>query len=190
MAGTLIGAWAPEGRVLEVEVKLPFPDGDRAQLVQRLLELGATAGPIQHQVDTFFEHPARDLAASDEALRLRRVGARLELTYKGPRLGGSTKARIEHTVQVASDPTALLASLGFAPKANLAKQRRPYHLGPVEVALDTVEGVGSYVEVEATGADREAATKLVEETLRRLGLQGHARERRSYLELALQARSA
>jgi adenylate cyclase class IV len=45
--------------------------------------------------------------------------------------------------------------------------------------------VGLYVEVEATGADREAATRLVEDALRRLGLDKEPREARSYLELAL-----
>lgn len=170
--------------MLEVEVKLPLPAQARAALVQRLHSLGASPGPLQHQVDIFFRHPQRDLAATDEALRLRRVGARLELTYKGPRLGGPTKARIEHNVQVASDPTALLAALGFVPAATLTKDRQPFHLSGVEVAVDDVAGVGAFVEIEATGADREAATRLVEDAVRKLGLQALPRESRSYLELA------
>lgn len=169
--------------VLEVEAKLRLRD--RAALERRLRELGAPAGPAQRQEDTFFRHPQRDFVATDEALRLRRVGARLELTYKGPKHGGSTKARVEQTVGLAADPTALLASLGFAPAAALGKTRVPYHLGPVEVAIDDVDGVGLYVEVEATGADREAATRLVEDALRRLGLDKEPREALSYLELKL-----
>ena len=169
--------------VLEVEAKVRLRD--RPALERRLRELGAMAGPVQRQEDTFFRHPQRDFAATDEALRLRRVGAKLELTYKGPKQGGATKARVEHTIVVASDPTALLASLGFTPAATLGKVRVPYHLGHVEVALDVVDGVGEYVEVEATGADREAAGKLVEDALRKLGLEREPREQRSYLELAL-----
>lgn len=185
-AGTLIGAWAmtcQETVVLEVEAKLRLRD--RAGLERRLRELGAAAGPVQRQEDTFFRHPSRDLAAMDEALRLRRVGARLELTYKGPKQGGATKARVEQTVGLASDPTSLLAALGFTPAATLAKTRVPYRLGHVEVALDAVDGVGDYVEVEATGADRAAADRLVEDALRRLGLERDPRETRSYLELSL-----
>ena len=185
-AGTLIGAWAmtrQEAAVLEVEAKLRLRD--RAGLERRLRDLSAVAGPSQRQEDTFFRHPSRDLAALDEALRLRRVGARLELTYKGPKQGGPTKARVEQTVGLASDPTSLLAALGFTPAATLNKTRVPYRLGPVEVALDVVDGVGEYVEVEATGADREAATRLVEDALRRLGLEREPREPRSYLELSL-----
>lgn len=172
--------------MLEVEAKLRLRD--RAGLERRLRELGAVAGPAQRQEDTFFRHPQRDFAASDEALRLRRVGARLELTYKGPKQGGPTKARVEQTVVLASDPTPLLASLGFTPAATLGKARLPYRLGPVEVALDVVDGLGEFVEVEATGEDREAATRLVEEALRRLGLNAQDREQRSYLELVLMAK--
>lgn len=169
--------------MLEVEAKLRLRD--RPALERRLRELGATPGPVQAQVDTFFRHPARDFVARDEALRLRRVGAHLELTYKGPRHGGPTKARVEQTIVLASDPTALLASLGFEPAASLAKSRVAYRLGPVEVALDEVEGVGAFVEVEATGADREAAGRSVEDALRRLGLEREPREPRSYIELKL-----
>ena len=169
--------------MLEVEAKLALRD--RAAVERRLRELGAAPGPAQRQEDTFFRHPQRDFAATDEALRLRRVGARLELTYKGPKLGGPAKARVEQTVAVASDPTALLASLGFAPAATLGKTRVAYRLGHVEVALDDVDGVGAFVEVEATGADREAATRLVEDAVRRLGLEREPREARSYLELKL-----
>lgn len=169
--------------MLEVEAKLRLRD--RAGLERRLRELGAVPGAAQRQEDTFFRHPQRDFAASDEALRLRRIGARLELTYKGPKQGGPTKARVEQTVGLASDPTPLLASLGFMPAATLGKARVPYRLGAVEVALDVVDGLGEFVEVEATGEDREAATRLVEDALRKLGLHAEPREQRSYLELAL-----
>lgn len=170
--------------MLEVEAKLRLRD--RAGLERRLRELGAVAAAPVRQEDTFFRHPARDFAATDEALRLRRAGARLELTYKGPRLaGGAAKARVEHTVVLGSDPTALLAGLGFVPAATLGKSRVAYRLGAVEVAIDDVDGLGAFVEVEATGADREAADRLVEDALRRLGLHGDPREGRSYLELSL-----
>lgn len=167
-------------------MKLPL--ADRAGIEARLRALGGDPGAAQRQEDTFFAHASRDLAARDEALRLRRVGPRLELTYKGPRLPGPDKARVEHNVQVASDPTALLAALGFQASATLSKVRTPYRLLGVEVAIDEVAGVGTYLEVEATGADREAASRLVEAALRHLGLAGAPREPLSYIELASRRR--
>jgi adenylate cyclase, class 2 len=171
----------------EVEAKLRLRD--RAALELRLRALGARAGPPQWQEDTFFRHPQRDFAATDEALRLRRAGGALELTYKGPKApGAGPKARVEHAVGVAADPTALLAGLGFTPAAQVAKERTPYELGGgVHVALDRLDGVGEFVEVEAVGPDRAAAALLVEEALRRLGLAGEPQVAASYLELSLAA---
>lgn len=177
--------------MFEVEVKLRLRD--RAALQQALRDAGAVAGPAELQEDTFFAHPMRDFARSDEALRLRRVGfgpdARLELTYKGPKQGGATKARLEQSVALQEDPTPLLASLGFTPAARLAKTRVPYRFDDVHVALDTIVGLGEFVEVEVVSQDRQAAARRVEAALVRLGLQGEARVTQSYLELASQARS-
>lgn len=176
--------------MFEVEVKLRLRD--RAALERVLRAAGAVAEPVEVQQDTFFAHPLRDFARSDEALRLRRVGsgpaARLELTYKGPKQGGAAKARLEQSLALQEDPTALLASLGFTPAARLAKTRAPYRLGGVHVALDTLAGLGEFAEVEVVGADRHEAARRVEAALALLGLQHEPRVTQSYLELA-QARS-
>lgn len=194
--GTLIGAWATSPCVFEVEAKLRLRD--RAGLERRLAALGARPGALEEQEDTFFAHPARDFARTDEALRLRRVGARLELTYKGPKQAGvpapaaapgGAKARIEQTLALQADPTALLAALGFHPAARLRKTRLPYRLGDVAVDLDHLEGLGDFVEVEVVAADRAAAARRVETVVAQLGLAGEPRVTQSYLELASQARS-
>ena len=174
---------AADAPLYEVEAKLRLRD--RAGLERRLAQLGARAGSPQRQEDTFFRHPARDFAATDEALRLRRTGSGMELTYKGPKAPGpGPKARLEQALPLGEDPTALLASLGFTPAARVAKQRTPYDLGDgVHVALDRVDGLGDFVEVEAVGIDRAAAARLVEAALKRLGLGGEPSLRESYLEL-------
>lgn len=178
--------------MFEVEVKVHLHD--RAGLESRLAQLGARRGPTELQEDTFFAHPGRDFARSDEALRLRRVADRLELTYKGPKLdGGPVKARVEHTVVVNEDPTALLSGLGFHPAAHLAKTRVPYVLGDVHVALDHLAGLGDFAEVEVVAPVRETAARQVEAALGDLGLASEPRVAQSYLELMLrrpsQARS-
>ena len=178
--------------MLEVEAKVALGSPDA--LRSRLHDLGASATPAAPEDDTFFLHPGRDLAAADEALRLRRMqaagqdgGARFELTYKGPRRGGSYKAREELAVRLADDPTALLAALGFRPGVRLRKTRQRFRLGLLEVALDHVDGLGWFAEVEATGEDARAAEAAVHAALRELGLAGRPRVERSYLELALAA---
>lgn len=166
-----------------MEVKLRLTD--EAGLRRRLAELGAFAFPAEDEDDTFFRHPVRDFAQTDETLRLRRVGDALELTYKGPRQAGRAKARKEHSVPTATDPTPLLRALGFHPHFTLMKHRERHRLGKVTVCIDKVEGLGPFVEVEAMGDDRKEAEARVEEALERLGLAEHPREQRSYLALAL-----
>jgi adenylate cyclase class 2 len=181
---------------MEVEAKVAL-DADRLAAVRvRLTGLAAKPSPPVEEADTFFSHPSRDLAAADEALRLRRTAASFELTHKGPRRAGPVKSRAERTVRMADDPTEVLAALGFAPSARLRKRRERFRLPAVEVTLDHVEGLGWFAEVEAlaaggtSGTGGEAAVEAVQQALRQLGLEDAPREPRSYVELALAAGAA
>ncbi len=174
--------------MLEVEAKVRVPGFDAVR--RRLRALGAARADSSGQDDLFFRHPARDFAATDETLRLRRQDGRMALTYKGPKQPSAAKARTEETVPVAADPTTLLGALGFTPAYRLRKEREAWRLGELEVALDSVAGLGSFVEVEALREDAAAAERVVTTALRDLGLADLARESRSYLELALEAGAA
>lgn len=184
---------------LEVEAKVPLDTGRMAAVRARLAALGAAGSPPAEEADTFFAHPSRDLAATDEALRLRSAGAGFELTFKGPRRpgaglapgsgAGAVKAREERTVRTADDPTPLLLALGFAPSARLRKRRERFRLPTVEVTLDHVDGLGWFAEVEALEPG-PGAPAAVHEALRSLGLQDAPREHRAYVELALAAGAA
>ena len=171
--------------MLEVEAKvaLDSPEDLRATLHR----LGAAAAPPAGEEDVFFAHPARDLAARDEALRLRARQGTFELTYKGPRQAGAYKARQEHGVRLSDDPTALLAALGFTPSVRLRKTRQQFRLAALQVTIDHVEGLGWFAEVEALGDDPREAEAAVHAALRELGLAGRPRIDRSYVELALDA---
>ncbi|MEA3143286.1 MAG: adenylate cyclase, class 2 [Thermoplasmata archaeon] len=173
---------------VEVEAKLPL--GDPAAARRRLLACGAVARGGHVEEDLFFLHPARDLAAADEALRLRRTPAGLELTYKGPRSGrGGVKARTELTVPVGADPGPLLAALGFRPGPQVRKHREAFTLDGLTVTLDEVERVGWFAEVEAMATDAAEGARKVEELLAKLGWESWPREARPYIALVLAARS-
>lgn len=179
----------------EVEQKHPVTDPQGVELA--LAGMGAQPGATIEQVDRYLAHPARDFALTDEALRLRCAGGRVLVTYKGPKVDRSTKTRreIELPLGEAGDVDAFLElfeALGFAAVAEVRKTRRTFHTTvggvAVEVALDDVAGLGTFVEVEAgaaEGPELEHARQAVAEVARGLGL-GEA-ERRSYLELLLQA---
>jgi adenylate cyclase class 2 len=181
----------------EVEVKYRSVDHDL--LRRRLGERGAAEEPAVVQEDIYLSHPARDFAQTNEALRLRRIGAENRITYKGPRRAGPTKTREEIEIPVAPGDEAfqqlarLFANLGFRPVATIRKTRSIFHLTDrlqsIAVALDRAEGLGDFAEIEvvaATESDLPAAQAVVLGLADELGLT--AVEPRSYLRLALEAR--
>lgn len=178
------------------EVELKFRVTDVAALERRLAALGTVPGPPVDQVDRYFSHPARDFAATDEALRLRRMGDDVAITWKGPRLEAATKTRREIELDVAADGpatlarwTELLEALGFRRVREVAKRRRTATLdwqgAEAEVVVDHVAGLGDFVEIEmqADAATLDAARGRVESLAAALGC--NTPERRSYLELLL-----
>lgn len=178
---------------IEVEQKFRAPAGDA--LADQLISLGARRAATEVQIDCYFAHPQRDFARTDEALRLRRVGPRNYVTYKGPKLDTTTKTRREIEIELpagdeaAADAVELLEVLSFRPVAEVRKSRVPYTLAwegqEIGVSLDRVEGLGGFVELEIV-ADEEnldAARGAISSLAERLKLSDA--ERRSYLELLL-----
>ncbi len=164
----------------EVEVK--YRCGDLGAVKERLRELGAEPLGRVEMRDTYYQHPCWDFAERDEALRLREYQGACIVTYKGPRRGGWAKAReeIEFRASSCRDAHSLLLRLGFRPVATIVKRREFYALWGTEVAVDQVEGLGGFVEVEDKGGGIEAVKRVVEA----LGLtEGPIPE--SYLELYL-----
>ena len=180
---------------MHLEVEQKFRVADLAPIRERLVALGARFHPPIEQADTYFAHPERDFAQTDEALRLRSVGERTWITYKGPKLDPVHKTRreLELPLPAGADTfdrhSELLAALGFRPVATVHKRRETGRLTwdglGIEVALDTVAGVGQFVEVEITTEEqhRQTAQAAISSLANYLGLADS--ERRSYLELLL-----
>jgi adenylate cyclase class 2 len=192
--------------VMAIEVEQKFRCEDLDAVRRALVERGAAGGETVEQVDRYYRHPVRDFAVTDEAFRMRSVGSRNCLTYKGPKLDAQTKTRIEEEVAVEAGAEAaatcdrLLGRLGFSPVAVVRKRRQCWAMTieglRVEVALDEVDGVGPFVELEiqiAAGSDHEKHVMLPEVEAAESVLAGLAldlglrnSERRSYLELLLE----
>lgn len=178
------------------EVEQKFRLEDRAALTAKLASLQVQLSEPQLQVDTYFRHPARDFAQTDEALRIRQVGEVNCITYKGPKIDKTTKTRREIELPLASGARAaeqfaeLLQALSFQPVTAVRKQRRYGELERggqrVEIALDEVDRVGTFAELELTSdeAGLEKARECLASLAAELGLR--QLERRSYLELLLE----
>lgn len=184
--------------MLEIEMKFPVADFGS---VQRMLE-GWQARPEAaiDEADHYFNAPDRDFARTDEALRLRRIGERNLITYKGPKQPGPAKTRAEIEVPLepgsaAADGFCQLAQqLGYRPTAVVRKRRTIWRFRregfDLQVCLDQVQEVGRFVEIEivAPPEQRAAAEQLLQGIAAQLGLR-HS-ERRSYLEMLLERRAA
>ncbi len=173
----------------EVEVKIR---ADHEAVRSRLEAAGADRLGSVSQTDVYYDHPDRDFAETDEALRVRRESNGDDaawVTYKGPLVETESKTRREVETSVA-DPEAMdeiLQAVGFDEAAVVEKARDRFRLDGFTVSLDTVDGLGWFVEVETTAAEAEvrADRERAYEVLRRLGLDPTEQIRRSYLELLL-----
>ncbi len=174
--------------MIEVELK-GYADDDVFERVRERFELIRR----EYQEDKYFAHPCRDFSETDEALRIRRrkFDGHFEvfLTYKGPKIDPTSKTRQEVEVQI-EDPEGherILTSLGFRPVFTVSKVREKYYYDRgIIIALDEVENLGKFVEMEKLVEDGEEVESTVEElreVLKSLGVERF--ERRSYLELLL-----
>ncbi|MFW6448422.1 MAG: class IV adenylate cyclase [Halobacteriota archaeon] len=148
------------------------------------------------QIDRYFDPPHRDLAVTDEALRMRTVedletgAVEHRLTYKGPRADGEgAKARLERTAVVDSATAVgeILRALDFDVAGEVRKVRERYERDDTVVALDSVEGLGSFVELERVVRVDEVASAREElaSTADALGLGDADPVERTYLALVL-----
>jgi adenylate cyclase class 2 len=178
-----------------IEVELKFRTSDAARVRTHVEQLGGRRDDRVEQADTYFAHPARDFKQTDEALRIRVVGDRACVTYKGPLRDQTTKSRDETEIwfEAGSDDAPrfahVLERLGFRPVRTVRKQREPWSLDwqkhEIEIAFDDVEGLGEFVELDTSAGESEfAEAKQVLLSLAK-ELQLEDSERRSYLSMLM-----
>jgi adenylate cyclase class 2 len=185
---------------MSFEVESKYALADSAKFLAQAERAGVAWGASIEQVDRYLRHPSRDFSQTGEALRLRRSGGEVFVTYKGPRQSHAVKTRREIELPLTDDRSAfeayaeLFAVLGFEPVAEVSKRRRKAKLGEgdasVELCFDQVEGLGEFVEIEAIADEGgiAAAQSLVAEWAAKFEL-GEP-EPRSYLRLLMQKRDA
>ena len=185
----------------EVEVKIPVHDIEG--LRHHLKDSNYPPDRIEHQVDLYYNHPCRDFSQTDEALRVRRcireyldapsapVTEEIELTYKGPKIDPLSKTRIEFNLSIddIDSISAVLDHLGFVRVGTVQKTRTYYHLDSIELCIDEVENLGSFVELETVVLDETQIPSARDNLLAiasRFGLPTGTSIRKSYLEMLLE----
>ena len=179
---------------MQYEVEQKYAVSDRAILELHLDNLGIVWGETIQQRDAYYNHPARDFAQTDEAIRIRTSAAKHCITYKGPRIDKTTKTRKEIEIPLGTHVTSaaaeqLLVALGFTYVAVVEKTRCSGTLiwqdQPLTIAIDEVVGLGTYIEIELMASEEtlSAAQDVVQQVARKLQLQGSIRV--GYLDLLL-----
>lgn len=171
--------------MIEVEIKARCgPD-----VHHKILALGASALRIENHRDIYFNSQVRDFKGTDEALRIRIKEDGAHLTYKGPKLDRLTKTRLELTSKIEGPEVMekILVELGFVPSGEVRKRRIKYSLGETILAVDEVEGLGLFLEIEISAEEDWAMKrKCILDLKEHLGLGESIRK--SYLELLDEAR--
>lgn len=172
--------------MIEIEIKAA---ASNKELLRALKDAGAVFEKSVEQVDTYYNAPDRDFGKTDEALRLRRQGNNVYLTYKGKKLDPLSKTRQEIEAQVCDRQKMedILLALGFRKTLAVSKKRDIYHLEGAEVCVDRVEGLGDFVELETIVSDTSEMDRKRDELIRlmrSLGVKGEL-IRESYLEMLL-----
>jgi len=144
--------------VLEIEIKVRVPDLKTVRA--RLLELGAVLiRERHHEKNTLYDFRDGSLYGKQQALRLRTIGRKAYLTFKGtPLKSRRFKVREEFETEVKNGRQLQLTLkiLGLVPVFSYEKRRTVFKKGPLKICLDETVA-GSFIEFEG---DREKIVRF------------------------------
>lgn len=182
---------------IEVERKRELPDGGEL-LAALLADLGWQAATPVVEVDSYYSRPDVDFMETVECLRVRRRGDFAEVTYKpastaATRSADGVIAKPETNVLLAGADQAavadqLLDAIGMRLLVRVEKHRVAYRhedFPDVTVSIDTLAGVGAFVEAEVMSTDAVAAAELVERVEKELDIAGCPTVDLPYRDLAM-----
>ena len=187
---------------VEMKFRLTAPEAFEAKAAELF---GVRLGAPRVEEDLYFQRVSRDFRETEEALRLRRIGGRLLITYKGPRRDRVVKTREEIELPLLAPgeevPAGerkeawirLLVRLGYEPFAEIAKTRRCASFdfaGRVfHITRDSLPNLGEFTEIETLipgAGEQSAAQEALKEAAARLRLGDPVFA--SYLTLLLESR--
>lgn len=180
----------------EVEAKYSLKNPE--EVLERIESLGIPMeGEGQRQIDTYYTSPARNFLENEivsEWLRVRETEDKATLNYKlwlpvGAKIQNQCK-EYESEISDAYAVKQLLLHLSFREIAVVDKLRRSWLYKNVEISMDTVRQLGSFIELEYTEETAEDQIENIndffEEVLSMLHAQVGERDRRGYAYALIQ----
>jgi adenylate cyclase, class 2 len=152
----------------ETEIKLRVQDKTAALEYIRTAGFRESVGRL-FEANTLYDTPDQRLMKSEMLLRLRRVGEKCVITWKGPGERGPHKSRpeVETTLDSAEKMGRILEEIGFRPAFRYEKYRTEFTRDGAQgvVTLDETP-IGDFLELEG-------AAPWIDETARQLGFREH-----------------
>ncbi len=163
-------------RMASKKIQFKYPAGNLT--AEQLLELHAMQIGTSQQTDHYYR---QEQMGPQERLRARYEGGSIVLTYEGPEAEDTIGIpRVD--ISVTPDEIAALEQQ-YDLEVEVHKPRRDiFTREGVLMTLDTVEGLGKYIELKVGSAED---IELLEKQVRDLGLDPSQRIRASYLDLKL-----
>jgi adenylate cyclase class 2 len=160
----------------EVEIRYQLKDYAEINRVRRaLIENGWVSSGSVKQKDAYFCDAKLKVAGetknSPYVLRVRQSVDGAKLTYKS--FDGSTDGSWIEIESSISDPSAvklMLSKVGLAEYMSIIKVRESSQIGAVEVNLDHIEGLGTFIEMEIMTQDVQAGRDQLRGLAQSLGI--------------------
>lgn len=185
-------------KLYEVEVKRKL-DTDRESLVAALRENGYSQGEIVVETDDYYSRTDVDYMKTVECLRVRNTGKKREITYKPPTTDftATTIIKEEKNLPLSSDEDVeiakdLLLAIGMVHLVKVEKYRQSFTKSrknhDVTITLDSLPGVGDYIEVEVLSTDPSDAEIAVSEVETELSLKSMPLVTLPYRDIVMQSK--
>lgn len=182
----------PKSKV-EIEIKLPIFNGDE---VIAFLQKNGTFLHESSQLDEYYNLPHRDLLANPqdvtEWFRIRVSNGQAQINYKdfqphGAKIKTHCK-EYEANVDSYDHLSEILTALNFTKLVEVKKLRKSWDFQDAEISIDSVDGLGHFIEVEYRGDldDIAAARKYLFTVLERLGAKTGESDTKGYPWLMLE----
>jgi adenylate cyclase class 2 len=147
--------------MIEIERKFRLTNEKRASILKRIESEYGRLLPV-HQVDEVFLMGMDSFATytmGTSIARIRIEDSEAILTYK--RQLNKQGDMLEHELKIASTETMrkILLESGYKSVTHVTKTRREAHLDNITLALDEVEELGPFLEIEILAEDEQAIPK-------------------------------
>ena len=177
------------------EIELKFPLKNKEAVLAKLESLVGEPGQVVTQKDTYFNPPHRDFLEPEhvsEWLRIRETEKGATINYKNWHKEDNVESvkadEYETSIDEPEAMDRIFDVLQFKKLIVVEKKRQTWDYKDVEIAIDEVIDLGSFIEIEAKGnfESEEAAEKHLYDILKELGAEVGEQDFKGYPMLLLE----